>query len=141
MNLHKRDLTKQEFQTLSYLTFFDGLLRAIWWERLDPTRDRKGFLIRFDRAWDLSFSSFARNSLGTSTVSRFDSRYCIILRPIEFERQLTPEWFDLLHSYVSFDKLLHDFHIDYGDPCREEWGQTLICAFIVDIFCGTLYVS
>ncbi len=27
-----------------------------------------------------------------------------------------------------------------NDRCGE-WGQTLICAFIVDIFCCTLYVS
>ncbi len=42
---------------------------------------------------------------------------------------------------AAFCLMPNHYHMLVQTPEAKEWGQTLICAFIVDIFYCTLYVS
>jgi len=113
MNKHKRDFILKDAEGIRYATFFDGFIRALWWERLDPTHDPRLFGIRLIRAWERCFSSVAGKLLGEAAPRGFDGDFGIPLIPDE---HWTPEWFDLVHSYESFDSLLDDLHVGSDDP-------------------------
>jgi len=113
MKKEKQDFTHDDVDAIRYLTFFDGFMRALWWERLDPTHDSHRFARRLTQSWQRCFSSTARKLLGTTAPVGFDLHYGFPLVSAELWK---PEWFDLVYSYVSFDSLLDDFHVGSDDP-------------------------
>ncbi len=116
---------RKQIDTLRHATYFDGFLRALWWERLDPTRDPRLFARRLYREWERCFVTTARRIIGPEAPQGFDMKYGV---PLIEHKHWTPEWFDMLHSYHSFHRLLDDVRLDPDDPCFKllEQGKQLL---------------
>lgn len=108
--------THDVVDAIRQLTLFDGYMRALWQEVIEPTHDARHFTKRLYRAWERCFAVEGRRLLGRGAPSRFDMQYGV---PLIGSEPWTAEWFTLVHSYGSFNKLLDEQWLEPDDPRRQ----------------------
>lgn len=122
-------LGKEELvRACRYLTFFDGLLRAVWWEYLDPARDLHAFWRRLHTWWEQAFLAQLQ-AMATAALpvgSRMSDFMWGVPLPPDF---MNSEWLQRLHTYDNMNVMMMDAIRDLPDAephvvyLRQRWEE------------------